>query len=120
MYKMMFHTFCLRWGAWKRLVRRLHEACGQTVQDLCKGKAALLESFPKFCALRGILEDRCERESDFHGMVFVRTRLVRSTGTRTHIAYVDEIVLSELNFDPQQCYIGMRYLIFFWTCLRNN
>ena len=55
---------------------RLHEACGQPLEEICIEEATLLACFPKFCALRGILKERCEEQSEFHGMVFVRTRLV--------------------------------------------
>ena len=40
------------------------------------GDTAPLASFPRLCALQDYLEDRCETEAEFHGMVFVRTRLV--------------------------------------------
>ena len=62
-----------------RLVGRLHEACAQPLQDMFFNDAAGMDTaFPKFGALRSILEDSCGRQPEFHGIVFVRTRLVRN------------------------------------------
>ena len=54
----------------------LHKACGQPLEDIAIDEVAIVASFPKFCALRKLLKRACSTQPQFHGMVFVRTRLV--------------------------------------------
>ena len=75
------HFALHRWRAWRALVGRLHEACQQPLQEIDIDDAALMASFPKYRALCDFLRSRCEQHPEFHGMVFVRTRLVSGPGS---------------------------------------
>ena len=80
-----------RWTLWKGLVGRLHGGCGQAIPTIGDEAAAYVASFPKFGALRAYLEERCERELEFHGMIFVRTRLVSSNDAANTSDYRSDI-----------------------------
>ena len=65
-----------RWAQWKKLVERLHAACGVPLPDIDGDLSTSMVDFPKFSALVEYLKSCCA-QPEFHGMVFVRTRMVR-------------------------------------------
>lgn len=78
---------------------RLHEACNQPLEDIAMDDTALMASFPKFVALRKYLVHCCNNQPEFHGMVFVRTRLVRNT----HPRHVDSMLRIQLEMIWLHC-----------------